>query len=318
LQTHDDLSNRSWFIFSQASWNPANWIFSAGASLNKSALEIQRFQPTTAGILKRNLDYSIMPRFSIAKKMKDIMVYTSLSKGFSPPTTAELSPSGSALNFNLQAEQGTNYELGLKATSSFGLYMDVNAFYFSLENTIVQRKDSAGGDFYMNAGKTKQQGIETYLSYPFLSNISFIGKSLLWVSHTYHNFSYKSFKQVNTDFSGKQLPGTPPHILSAGMDADLKNGLFGNIAYYYSDKIALNDANSEFGKQYHLLSLHLGYQGMLNRQYKYTVSGGVENLLNQEYSLGNDINVAGGRYYNAAPGRTYFISLQLNWMAKKQ
>jgi iron complex outermembrane receptor protein len=196
--------------------------------------------------------------------------------------------------------------------------MDINAFYFSLENTIVQRKDSTGGDYYINAGKTKQQGIETYLSYPFLSNIASIKSSLLWVSHTYHNFRYKSFKQLNTDFSGQSLPGTPPHILSTGMDVNFKNGMFGNLAYYYSDRIALNDANSEFGKEYHLLSVNLGYQGTLNRWYKYSVSGGVENLLNQEYSLGNDINVAGGRYYNAAPMRSYFISLQLNWIAKKQ
>jgi iron complex outermembrane receptor protein len=80
----------------------------------------------------------------------------------------------------------------------------------------------------------------------------------------------------------------------------------------------LNDANSEFGKEYYLLSLNLGYHGKLNRWYKYSISGGIENLLDQEYSLGNDINVAGGRYYNAAPRRSFFISLQLDWMPNKQ
>jgi iron complex outermembrane recepter protein len=318
LQTHDDLSNRSWFFFSQASLNSANWIFSAGASLNKSSLELQRFQPITAGVLKRNLNYSLMPRLSISRKLKDIMIYTSMSKGFSPPTTAELSPSGSALNLNLQAEQGTNYELGFKANTTSGLYIDINAFYFSLENTIVQRKDTYGGDYYVNAGKTDQKGIETYLSYPLLSNLTFINNSLLWVSHTYHNFKYKSFKQINTDFTGKLLPGVPPHSISAGLVVNFNKGIFGNIAGYYSDKIALNDANSEFGKEYYLLSLNLGYLGKLNRWYKYSISGGIENLLDQEYSLGNDINVAGGRYYNAAPRRSFFISLQLDWMPKKQ
>jgi iron complex outermembrane receptor protein len=241
-----------------------------------------------------------------------------MSKGFSPPTTAELSPSGSALNLTLQAEQGTNYELGFKANTTSGLYIDINAFYFSLENTIVQRKDTYGGDYYVNAGKTDQKGIETYLSYPLLSNLSFINNSLLWVSHTYHNFKYKSFKQINTDFSGKLLPGVPPHSISAGLDVNFNKGIFGNIAGYYSDKIALNDANSEFGKEYYLLSLNLGYHGKLNRWYKYSISGGIENLLDQEYSLGNDINVAGGRYYNAAPRRSFFISLQLDWMPNKQ
>ena len=315
LQTHDDLSNRAWFFFSQASWNPANWIFSAGASLNRSNLELQRFQPTTVGALKRNLNYNLMPRLSIAKKLNNLMVYTSLSKGFSPPTTAELSPSGSSLNINLKAEQGVNYELGFKASYPSGLYIDVNAFYFTLENTIVQRKDSAGGDYYVNAGKTKQQGIETYISYPILSNHPLFRKSLFWISHTFHNFKYRSFKQVNTDFSGKSLPGTPPHIFSSGLDISFKKGLFTNIAYYYSDKIALNDANNEFSKVYHLLSMNLGYHGLLNNSLQYSISGGAENILNQKYSLGNDINVAGGRYYNAASLRSYYVSLQFNWWA---
>ncbi len=315
LQTHDDLSNRAWFFFSQASWNPSNWIFSAGASLNRSALELQRFQPTTVGPLKRNLNYNLMPRLSIAKKLNNLMVYTSLSKGFSPPTTAELSPSGSSLNINLKAEQGINYELGFKASYTSGLYIDVNAFYFALENTIVQRKDSAGGDYYVNAGKTKQQGIETYISYPILASIPLFKKSLFWISHTYHNFKYRSFKQVNTDFSGKSLPGTPPHILSSGLDIRFNNGIYSNIAYYYSDRIALNDANNEFGKAYHLLSMNLGYNGALNNRLQYTISGGAENLLNQTYSLGTDINVAGGRYYNAAPLRSYYVSLHFNWLA---
>jgi iron complex outermembrane receptor protein len=44
----------------------------------------------------------------------------------------------------------------------------------------------------------------------------------------------------------------------------------------------------------------------------------VENLLDQKYSLGNDINGFGGRYYNAAAGRSYYASLVLQWNYKRQ
>jgi iron complex outermembrane receptor protein len=40
-------------------------------------------------------------------------------------------------------------------------------------------------------------------------------------------------------------------------------------------------------------------------------SAGVDNLLNQTYSLGNDINAFGGRYFNAAAKRNYFVGLQI-------
>jgi iron complex outermembrane receptor protein len=41
------------------------------------------------------------------------------------------------------------------------------------------------------------------------------------------------------------------------------------------------------------------------------ISAGVDNLLNQTYSLGNDINAFGGRYFNAAAKRNYFVGLQI-------
>jgi iron complex outermembrane receptor protein len=40
---------------------------------------------------------------------------------------------------------------------------------------------------------------------------------------------------------------------------------------------------------------------------------GVENILNETYSLGNDINAAAGRYYNAAAKRNYYVGLSLQW-----
>jgi iron complex outermembrane receptor protein len=40
---------------------------------------------------------------------------------------------------------------------------------------------------------------------------------------------------------------------------------------------------------------------------------GIDNLLNQKYSLGNDLNAVGGRYFNAAPGRNYFAGVRINF-----
>lgn len=38
--------------------------------------------------------------------------------------------------------------------------------------------------------------------------------------------------------------------------------------------------------------------------------GGIDNILNQKYSLGNDLNAMGGRYYNAAPTRNFYIGVK--------
>jgi iron complex outermembrane receptor protein len=39
------------------------------------------------------------------------------------------------------------------------------------------------------------------------------------------------------------------------------------------------------------------------------IFAGAGNIFNTKYSLGNDINAAAGRYYNAAPGVNYFAGI---------
>jgi iron complex outermembrane recepter protein len=313
LQSYDEMNNRQYFLFTQASADIDNWILTAGASWNKLRVRLERFQPASLGKQTRNFNNELAPRFSVAKKLENITVYTSVSKGFSPPTTAELTPSGSAINLGLNAEQGWNYDLGLKGGFQNGLYIDINAFIFSLNNTIVQRRDAGGGDYFVNAGKTKQHGVETYISYPFLQSNAFTKNALFWLCHTWHNFHYKSFEQLNNDFSGKALPAEAPHTISTGFDFMANNGLLGNIAYYFSGKVPLNDANTEFAAAYHLLSAKLGYEKWLKQIMRIKFFAGIENLLDQNYSLGNDINGFGGRYYNAAAERTYYAALVVQW-----
>ena len=58
----------------------------------------------------------------------------------------------------------------------------------------------------------------------------------------------------------------------------------------------------------------------IKKSLKVNFYAGVDNLLNEQYSLGNDINAAAGRYYNAAPAKNYFsgLALQLNTTAGDQ
>lgn len=316
LQTSDDAKTGASFLFAQASIDISDWTITAGASYNRLGLSFQRFTPIVTAKLKRTFSNEIAPRFSILRKWNQVSLYSSISKGFSPPTTAELLPSGSAINLELNAEEGTNYDVGFRGTFFNKLYVDANAFLFYLKNTIVQRRDAGGGDFYTNAGKTKQYGLETYLSYPLLQNASFVNRSFLWISHTWHHFRYRDFKQLNTIFSGNALPGIAPHTISTGLDVAFNNGLTGTLTYYFSDRLPLNDANTDYAKSYHLAGAKIGYEKLIKRK-RFKLSVGSENLLNEKYSLGNDVNAFGGRYYNAAAERTFFASLLFNFLSKE-
>jgi len=309
LRYYDDIRNRQSMVFAQVTVDANSWLFAAGASWNELRVKLGRYMPRALGEGKRNFDNGIAPRLTVLKKIKQFTVYSSVSKGFSSPTTSELTPTGGAPNLSLEAEYGTNYELGARATLFDKLYVDLNAFLFSLKNGIVVRKDLSGGDFYVNAGSTKQHGIETYISYPILSSTSQPG--LIWISHSWHNFHYKKFEKGTDNFSGKQLPGEPRHSLAAGADITFSK-IQSSLTYAYNNKIPLNDANTAYTQGSHLLGVKLSYRKSI-KEHSVKIFAGIENILDEQYSLGNDINAIGGRYYNAAAGRNYYAGVNISF-----
>jgi iron complex outermembrane receptor protein len=105
------------------------------------------------------------------------------------------------------------------------------------------------------------------------------------------------------------MPGAAPQVIVAGFDASTKGGGYLNITYNYTDKISLNDANTSYASSYSLLGARLGYKNIFHRKIKGEIFAGADNIFNTKYSLGNDINAAAGRYYNAAPGRNFYAGI---------
>lgn len=312
LQIEDDITNRQAFVFVQAALDLSRWAFTAGASVNSMKVTFQRFQPAPLPKGIKTFNNEVAPRFSLMRKGKRINIYTSVAKGFSPPTTTELLPTGSAINTSLNAEDGWNYDVGLKGYLLGNLSFDINAFLFSLQNTIVQRRDAGGGELFINAGKTRQRGIESSFNHPLLFS-NFFNRGTIWASYTYHHFTYADFKQLANDYSGNRLPGVAPHTVAAGYDFLHRSGINGALTYFYSDALPLNDANTAYADGYHLLGIKLGWQQKVKQKFLLKWQIGAENLLNETYSLGNDVNGFGGRYYNAAAGRSYYTSLLFQW-----
>jgi iron complex outermembrane receptor protein len=237
-----------------------------------------------------------------------------VSKGFSPPAVSEVLPSTGSINTELQPENGISYETGIK--SGFfnqRLYVEVIGFYFELQQAIVVRKDSSNADYYTNAGSTTQKGIESQVSYQLLpSATGFINSARLWASYTLDNFTYGDFKKNTVNYDGKHLPGVADNTFTGGIDLNSRPGVFLHLTYYYSDKMPLDDANSAYAGAYQLVGGRIGYSTTI-QQLNLTVFTGVDNAFNAKYSLGNDINAAGGRYYNAAATANYFVGLTVNF-----
>jgi iron complex outermembrane recepter protein len=323
LQTDDQVNNLQYFIFAQAAIEfQHGWSVTAGASINRLSVDFTRVSVVPPFKENRKYNNEIAPRVALLKKLgSDLTVYGSVAKGFSPPTTAELLPSTGVISTNLEPEQGINYEIGSRGSFiNDRLFIDVNAFWFRLSNTIVTRRDTLGADYFVNAGSTKQYGIETFVSYRITgSNNRIFPLTRIWFSHTWHNFHYDEYTKVaadTADFSGNQLPSVAPHVFTAGLDINTKPGIYSNITWFYSDPIALNDANTVFAAAFQTLGARLGFRKSWTNKFSTDLFGSVDNIFNVQYSLGNDINAPGGRYFNAAPGINYSAGVSLKYSFK--
>ncbi|MBK6633311.1 MAG: TonB-dependent receptor [Chitinophagaceae bacterium] len=132
-------------------------------------------------------------------------------------------------------------------------------------------------------------------------------------AYTLNDFKYGNFVKGKTDFSGKKLPSVPAQTIALLADIKFKKGIYFNSTYYHATKIFLDDANTVAAGAYHLLGCRAGWNLSLTTRVKLNVYAGIDNLFNETYSLGNDINAAAGRYYNAAPKRNYYAGISFQW-----
>jgi len=311
IQTDDALAASIGSVFSQIDLSlPKNFIFTAGASLSSVAYDYERKIPTAVNQLKK-FDPVFSPRIAILKKIKDVSVFANASRGFSPPSLAEVRPSTNTFNSKLQAEAGWNYELGTKANLD-KITLSATAYLFNLNNTIVIRHDEAGADYFVNAGKTKQRGIEASFSWKLITaSKGFIRGLNLWTSYTINNYHFQNYFSGDVDLSGKRVTGVPPVVITSGIDVNLSQ-LQLNITSNYTDHIPLNDTNALYASEYFLLGGKATYKAFIHK-HSIEFFLGIDNALDKKYSLGNDLNAAGGRYYNAAPGRNYFGGIKFKF-----
>jgi iron complex outermembrane receptor protein len=252
-----------------------------------------------------------MPRFSLSYLITPTLAArASISRGYSPPSIAEVRPTDNIINTTLQAETGWNYEVGIRLQSRQHRYqLDAAAFYYKLQDAIVRQLHDDGTEFFTNAGGTRQTGVEvqgmTWLQAPAAQG--FTRGIQLQGSYTYSHFLFSNYNNAGKDYSGNALTGVPKHMATAAILVQFPAHLSLYGQYIFTDRLPLDDANTNFAKQYHLVQGKITWE--VNKWL--AVYTGADNILNQFYSLGNDLNAVGSRYYNPAATRNYYGGIRV-------
>lgn len=316
VQFKDDIHATQWFAFSQAQFSVREkWVFTAGLSINSQLFSYKRLTDINALLTEKNIEKVLTPRFAVLYRInQDLSLYTLAAKGFSPPSVAEIRPSDGNYYGDLAAEYGWNYEAGIKGELfNRHLQFDVAAYFFSLKNAIVRRTTITGAEYFVNAGGTTQNGIEAMVKYDIIKKqTGFITGFNLWSSYSFQPYRFEAYQQGAINYSGNAVTGVPRNIWVSGIDLSIHQNSYFNISVNAVSSLPLTDANDVYAAGYTLMQMKFGHY-ISGPHSRWHLFAGIDNLLNQVYSLGNDINALGKRYYNPAAGRNMFAGIQYSF-----
>src|SRR5690606_32530124 len=131
----------------------------------------------------------------------------------------------------------------------------------------------------------------------------------IWSTLSLNDYRFASYMQDTISFNDNKLTGAPPIAVAGGIDVATRWKIYTNVTLTYTDKIPLNDANTVFADAYTLAGVRAGYRNILFKNVTVDIFAGIDNAFDERYSLGNDLNAFGGRYFNAAAPRNFYAGI---------
>ncbi|MBS1489484.1 MAG: TonB-dependent receptor [Bacteroidetes bacterium] len=312
LQTNDQLSSHSAIAFAQIDTElPRHYFFTLGWSTNFLTYRFNRLAGNLPGQQQRHFEPVLSPRLALLKKINEnFSLFTSVSKGFSAPSLAEVLPSSRIYNNSLSPEQGINYEIGIRGKAFKRFLFDVVGYDFELTQAIVDQKNNSGADYFINAGNTSQKGIEAFLAWQKNTDHTLVHYLKCWIAGTLTDYKFINYVYNHITYSGNQLTGSPASTVVVGIDVST-NKFYANLTSTYGSRIPLNNANTVYSSDYFLTGGRVGYKNQMAKNLPVDFFVGIDNALNQRYSLGNDLNAASGLYFNAAAARSIYFGIKM-------
>lgn len=184
-------------------------------------------------------------------------VYGSVHRGFGPPRTEDIiAGNGTAVEVN--AEDSTNYELGLRARPHKGLRFEATAFRSDFDNLIAVGS-IAGGSTPLSQGKALFQGFE-------LSGRADLGRFLQSAHNPFVEIAYTAVPDAESDGAfeclvvsggctavgqalpgsadGRRLPYAPKHLFTGTLGYQHPVGFEARIEAVFVDQQYADFANS--------------------------------------------------------------------------
>jgi iron complex outermembrane receptor protein len=268
----------------------------------------------------------------------ELTLFANWSQGFIPPSTEELAnnPVGySGFNTHLVPATSNCFEVGTRGFFIDKIYYELTGFFMNTKNDFFRFKQTTGPSargnqevFYGNAGNSDRSGVEIFLSWNILKNLS-------WeIAYTFADYKYTSatVDPIYTDTAyvlttppakGQWLPNSPKHQLYSEVVYSINKNLKISLGTEYQSKWAIyTDAKTYNGELdpaiyqnwqegFNLYHARISYQWNI-----WGLDGEcsvfARNFTGQKYMAFTEPD-PDGNSYQPGPGREYFGNIKIRF-----
>ncbi|WP_409521475.1 TonB-dependent receptor family protein [Pseudomonas sp.] len=293
--------------YAQATWKFGDWTLQGGLRYSSVEIDVDDNYLVNGDDSGNRRYAQASPSLSLGYAFSPTLnTYISAGRGFETPTQGELAyaPNNAVgINYNLDPSTSTQYEAGLKALIGAGTRLNAAIFQIQTEDEIVVFANSNGRTSYQNAGRTLRRGfelgVESQLGQQWSASLAYT-----YLAAQYDSSFVSGTRSID---SGNDLPGVPRTTLFTELDWRPLDGVSTAIEGLYRSKVYVEDSNNarpapaysvfnwrvRFEQHYGVLTVH-----QLVR---------LDNLLDRQYVGSVIVGDGNNRYYEAAPGRSWFV-----------
>lgn len=170
-----------------------------------------------------------------------LTVFTSVHKGFAPPRVEDLI-GGTGTVVDVDAEESTNFELGLRAEPMAGFAVQAAYFHADFDNLIAVGS-IAGGSTPLSQGEALFEGVEIDAKGAWANGL-FGRAALTWLPEAEQTSAFRNVATGATvGVEGRRQPYTPEHTLTAALGYE-KGAFNAEIEAQYVDEQYSDFANT--------------------------------------------------------------------------
>ncbi|WP_256590526.1 TonB-dependent receptor [Pseudomonas sp. LB-090624] len=292
----------------QAHWEIGNWTSELGLRYSTMNMRVDDHYLVNGDASGSKKYQQATPSLSVMYAFTpDLRGYVSVGKGFETPTQAEMAYAPGeveSFNFGLKPATSRQYEMGVKYRLNERTRLNAALYEIHTDDEIVVASATDGRTSYRNAGRTLRRGFEASLQ----SDLNAQWQATVVYTRTDARYAEDVSQAIE---SGNRLPGVPLDNLYGELVWKPAASVSMGIEGQYRSKVYVDDSNdAKAAPAYAVFNWRTRFEQHVGA-WTFHQLVRLDNLFDRQYVGSVIVGDSNGRYYEAAPGRSWYAGAGL-------